>query len=154
VLLASIYVNTEGHSEHEKDTGAPAQVLAPGYQALNYPAPAAGSYALPPLDYAADGEARDADGRPVTLHGVFDDRVVVLSFIYTGCDDVNGCPLATYVLSRLREKMTRDPQVGNAARLVRRRVLKASFGRYWRATIRRSSRIPTGPPFRTSCGCS
>ena len=30
--------------------------------------------------------------------------MVVLSFIYTTCSDVNGCPLASYVLKRIQDR--------------------------------------------------
>ncbi|MEQ8663772.1 MAG: hypothetical protein RLW62_23380 [Gammaproteobacteria bacterium] len=43
---------------HQQAKDAP-QVLAPGYGALNYDAPAPGSYRLPPLGAAADGAVID-----------------------------------------------------------------------------------------------
>ena len=45
-----------------------------------------------------DGDILNSDGRAVRLHQLFEDRIVLLSFIYTSCADVNGCPLATSVL--------------------------------------------------------
>ena len=43
-----------------------AQVLAPGYGDLGYDVPPAGSYALPPLGQAADGDVLD-DDMPLVL---------------------------------------------------------------------------------------
>ena len=116
-LLLAICAGASGHSVHGQ-ASSPPEILAPGYQALNYPAPAAGSYALPPLEDAADGEAKDVNSHPVTLHGLFEGRIVVLSFVYTRCDDVNGCPLATYVLSLLQERMAADPEIDRKVRLI------------------------------------
>lgn len=94
------------------------QVLAPGYSPLSYEPPAPGSYALPAVGLAADGQVLDARGRPQSLHALFADRIVVLSFIYSTCSDVNGCPLATGVLHRLRAAMARDPVVVANTRLI------------------------------------
>lgn len=80
-------------------------VLAPGYQALSYPAPEPGSYQLPPIRRAGDGLLLDEHGESVSLHRLLDGRVSVVSFIYRACDDVNGCPLATYVMNQLRQRL-------------------------------------------------
>jgi hypothetical protein len=39
------------------------QILAPGYGALAFPAPEPGSYTLPVLDFAADGNVLDTQGK-------------------------------------------------------------------------------------------
>ena len=102
---------------HHKGADQP-QVLAPGYSALTFPAPAAGSYSLPSLGPAADGVLLDSNGRPVTLHELYDDKTVVLSFIYTSCPDVNGCPLATFVLSQVQERLSSHESLPDEVRLV------------------------------------
>ena len=94
------------------------QVLAPGYSALEFPAPAAGSYSLPSLGKAADGELLDSNGNPATLHGLYDDKTIVLSFIYTSCPDVNGCPLATFVLAQVQRRLTTDELLQSKVRLI------------------------------------
>ena len=76
------------------------QVLAPGYGELNFIPPEAGSYRLPPLGQASDGEILLANDQTMRLHELMQDRIVLLSFIYTRCNEVNGCPLATHVLSK------------------------------------------------------
>ena len=47
-----------------------------------------------------------------------DDKTVVLSFIYTSCSDVNGCPLATYVLSQVQKRLAKDERTTANVRLV------------------------------------
>ncbi len=84
---------------------APPVVLAPGYAELGFTPPPPGSYRLPTLGTASDGPVVDSTGQARTLYDVYGDKVVVLSFVYTRCSDVNGCPLATFVLSRLQERL-------------------------------------------------
>src|SRR5688500_12848367 len=90
------------------DSGTPVPqretVLAPGYANLLFTPPAAGTYALPPIGQAVDGAVLKEDGHPARLHELFGDKLVLLSFIYSSCNDVNGCPLATAVLHKVRER--------------------------------------------------
>ena len=97
---------------------APPVVRAPGYFDLTYPAPEPGSYALPPLGAAADGEVLESDGSSTRLHDLLGDRVVVLSFMYTSCSDVNGCPLAAYVLARVNKQLQESEDLIHRVRLV------------------------------------
>lgn len=93
-------------------------VLAPGYGDLAYAPPAPGTYKLPPLGQAPDGAVLKADGTPARLAEFFGDKLVLLSFIYSTCSDVNGCPLATAVLARIKGRLTDDPEVADNLRLV------------------------------------
>ena len=97
---------------------AKAQVLAPGYSALEFPAPEPGSYALPPLGPAADGVLLDSSGTAVRLHELYDDKTIVLSFIYTSCPDLNGCPLATFVLAQIQKRLATDASTKDNVRIV------------------------------------
>ena len=99
-------------------TFAGSEVLAPGYGPLQFPAPAANTYRLPPLGDALDGDVIDTRGQSLRLHDLFDDRIVLLSFIYSRCDDVNGCPLATAVLHKVTRKIAEKPGVAAAMRIV------------------------------------
>jgi cytochrome c peroxidase len=93
-------------------------VLAPGYGELQYTPPAPGTYRLPPLGDAADGRVLDASGKPIQLHDVLDDKLVLMGFIYTHCPDVNGCPLASYVMKQVQEKLIEDPKLRKEVILV------------------------------------
>jgi cytochrome c peroxidase len=92
--------------------------LAPGYGELGYAVPTPGSYRLPPLGDAADGQVLDTRGNPRSLHELYNGRVVVLSFIYRSCDDVNGCPLAATVLHRIRQATAKDATLARTLRLI------------------------------------
>lgn len=102
---------------HDQPKGPPV-VLAPGYSPLKYTAPAPGSYQLPPIQAAADGPYLDSHGQRGTLHGLYDGRVTILGFIYTHCDDVNGCPLASFVMGQIAKRLHADPRIAPKLRLV------------------------------------
>ena len=118
LLLATLpAVVTSQQQPHHKPAAEP-QVLAPGYSALEFPAPEPGTYALPPLGDAADGALLDSSGGSVNLHELYDGKTIVLSFIYTSCPDVNGCPLATFVLGQVQKRLAADQQTASNTRLV------------------------------------
>lgn len=95
-----------------------ADALAPGYRRLPFSAPEPGSYKLPVLGSAADGAVLDSDGQPVRLNALYDGRIVLLGFIYSTCDDVNGCPLATAVFQKLRNALKSEPELAGRLRLL------------------------------------
>ena len=117
ILLLTLPTLAASQQSHHEPAGKP-QVLAPGYSALRFPAPEAGSYLLPSLGNAADGELLDSTGTAATLHALYTDKIVVLSFIYTSCNDVNGCPLASFVLSLVQRRVSSDEELRSKVRLV------------------------------------
>lgn len=104
--------NGAGH-EHPAPT-----VLAPGYSQLEFELPGPGTYTLPPLGAAADGAVIDSARRPRSLHDLMGDKVVVLSFIFTRCSDVNGCPLATFVLKGVQNRVLAASDLKDHVRLL------------------------------------
>ena len=94
------------------------QVLAPGWGILSYEAPAPGSYRLPPIMSAVDGRVLLEDATATNLFDLMEDRLVLLSFVYTGCTDVNGCPLAKAVLHLVRARLKERPELAAATRLI------------------------------------
>lgn len=93
-------------------------VLAPGYGELAYEPPAPGTYSLPPLGGAADGAVLDASGKALRLADVLDGKLVLMGFIYTHCPDVNGCPLASYVMKQVQARLVEDEELRDQVRLV------------------------------------
>ncbi|MGR9092281.1 MAG: SCO family protein, partial [Gammaproteobacteria bacterium] len=93
-------------------------ILAPGYAELTFSAPPAGSYELPVLGIAGDGDVLGSDGAAVRLASLLGEKPVLMSFVYTSCDDVNGCPLATYVLSQVAKRINDDPELHGQVRFV------------------------------------
>ena len=78
------------------------QVLAPGWTKLSFQAPEPASYVLSSYQPAADGSVVDSSGTSLDLHEIFDDKIVLLNFMYSTCTDINGCPLATAVFHKIK----------------------------------------------------
>ncbi len=94
------------------------ELLAPGYGALDFEVPKAGSYKLPAFGTAKDARVLNADGEYVNYHDLFEDKYTVLSFIYTRCSDVNGCPLAQLVFNRVMSEGDKIPKVAENLQLI------------------------------------
>lgn len=101
-----------------RGTVAQDEILAPGWNNLSYQPPAVGSYQLPPITKATDGTVLLEDGKESKLFDLMGDRLVLFSFIYTRCNDINGCPLANAVFHKLQAKLQKRPNVAQATRLL------------------------------------
>src|SRR5438309_4955158 len=84
----------------------------------DYDPPVPGSYALPAVKPAADGDVLDSTGRPLRLHELTRGGVTVMSFIYTRCAAPKACPYATGVLKQLYQLSSQDPALGKGMRLI------------------------------------
>ncbi|EHR68965.1 uncharacterized protein SCO1/SenC/PrrC [Burkholderiales bacterium JOSHI_001] len=80
--------------------------------------PAPGSYTLPRLGRAPDGEVLDHRGRAHRLHTLLGGRITVLSFMYTYCRDPEGCPLAWAAMDGLHALLAAEPALAARAQLV------------------------------------
>ena len=85
---------------------------------FNYDPPVPGSYVLPAVKVAADGDVLNTRGRPLRLREMTRDRITVLSFIYTRCAATKACPYATGVLNQLHRVSQDDPRLAKGMRLV------------------------------------
>ena len=94
------------------------EILAPGWGILNYAAPTPGTYRLPPIMRAVDGRVLREDASPAHLFDLMGDRLVLLSFVYTRCTDVNGCPLAKAVFHLVRARLKEHPELAETTRLL------------------------------------
>jgi cytochrome oxidase Cu insertion factor (SCO1/SenC/PrrC family) len=97
---------------------ASAQAVADRTSDHDYDAPAPGSYTLPVVKAAADGEVLDSKGRALRLHELTRGRVTVMSFIYTRCAAAKACPMATGVLTQLHQLSAEDTALAKDMRLV------------------------------------
>ncbi len=122
VLSVGVVMSSAADDERPEITSKPAQSLAPGYRDLAFPAPVPGTYKLPILGLASDGNVLDSSGKPTTLHTIFSDaspaKIVLLSFIYSTCNDINGCPLATAVLHKIKSRLEKEPELARHLRLI------------------------------------
>lgn len=103
---------------HEHTAPPDPLVLAPGYAPLRFAAPVPGTYDLPSLGTAADGEVIDGSGKIIYLRDLYGKKLVLLSFVYTSCGDVNGCPLASFVVSQIQKRLLADAKLRDQVRLV------------------------------------
>ncbi|MGB1254329.1 MAG: cytochrome c peroxidase [Thiolinea sp.] len=93
-------------------------VLAPGYGDLGYQLSAPGSYELHKLGKAPDALVLDEEGKPRQLHDLLKGKYNLLSFIYSNCKDVNGCPLSSYVFYKMKAEMQKQPELAERLRLI------------------------------------
>ena len=84
----------------------------------DYEPPAPGSYALPVVKRAADGNVLDSEGHALRLRELTHGRITVLSFIYTRCAAAKACPYATGVLNQLHRFSQNDSALARNLRLV------------------------------------
>jgi cytochrome oxidase Cu insertion factor (SCO1/SenC/PrrC family) len=84
----------------------------------DYEPPAPGSYSLPVVKPAADGDVVDSKGRALRLGELTHGRITVMSFIYTRCAAAKACPYATGVLKELHRISSEDPVLSKGMRLV------------------------------------
>jgi cytochrome oxidase Cu insertion factor (SCO1/SenC/PrrC family) len=87
-------------------------------EALDFVAPAVGSYRLPPIQAAPEGEVLDDRGRAHRLSEFTRGRISVVGLVYTRCADADACPRATWAFSELRRLLRADPALQARVRLV------------------------------------
>lgn len=80
--------------------------------------PAPGSYRLPRIIKAPDGEVLDSDGRAQRLHRLLAGRLTVLSFMYTYCRDPDGCPKAWAAMEGLQASLLAEAPLAAVSQLV------------------------------------
>jgi len=84
----------------------------------DYEAPVPGTYVLPVIKPAGDGEVIDSQNHSLHLRELTHGRVTVMSFIYTRCAATKACPYATGVLMQLHQQSQNDPALAKGMRLV------------------------------------
>jgi protein SCO1/2 len=84
----------------------------------DYDPPEPGSYSLPVLKAAGDGNVLGADGEPRRLRDLLTGRITLLSFIYTRCADPRACPYASGALYRIHGISKKDPVIAENLRLL------------------------------------
>ena len=73
-------------------------MLAPGYAPLEFIAPEPGSYGLPTMGVASDGEVLDSDGNKVRLHDFIGDKpnVQILRMQFKGSRQCADSPIGGF----------------------------------------------------------
>lgn len=101
-----------------EDAGPQTILPAPGYGELDFTAPSAGSYKLPALGYAKNATALTTDNESVSYHSLFREKYTLLNFMYTRCNDLNGCPLSHIVFSRIKDLAQQDPMLAQNLQMI------------------------------------
>jgi cytochrome oxidase Cu insertion factor (SCO1/SenC/PrrC family) len=83
-----------------------------------YQLPAAGSYALPPIDRVSEHVLLGSDGREAPLLGLGSGRFSIVAFVYLGCHDAAGCPLLLASLQQTDRRLATSPELRGRVRLV------------------------------------
>jgi len=85
---------------------------------LGYDLPRPGTYELYNIRKSGDGKVVDEKGNTDTLHSIMNNKITLLSFIYSNCTDTNGCPLATSVFYKIQEKIKEDKNVVKKLKMI------------------------------------
>ncbi|MGE0823189.1 MAG: SCO family protein [Candidatus Binatia bacterium] len=80
--------------------------------------PAPGTYTLPPIDTVTDHSLLNTEGQQIKLFSLTQGKVSVISFMYTACSDVAGCPLAAAVLQQLDRLLNTRPEIAKQVQLL------------------------------------
>ena len=98
---------------------AEVMVMADGWMPdLPYDVPEPGSYVLSRVRVAGGGTVLGADGKELELEDLLGDKIVLLTFIYSSCTDLNGCPLATAVFYKVKERFRDASGLADKIRLI------------------------------------
>jgi len=127
ILLAMMVATLAGapgsgawaHPEHGSSGAAGAATTqTPAERRIEFAALVPGTYELPVIKPAPDGNVLDTTGTSRRLHRLMAGKVVVLSFVYTQCSDARGCPLATAVLHQIHRATASDPVLAERLKLM------------------------------------
>lgn len=72
--------------------------------------PPPGTYTLPAINTVSDHVLLNTNGKPTRLFTLTEGKITVISFMYTSCADVGGCPLAAAVLCQLDHLLNQRPE--------------------------------------------
>ena len=80
--------------------------------------PPPGTYSLPTIDTVTDHTLLDSTGATVHLRNLIQGKIAVISFMYTSCADVGGCPLAAAVLQQIDRRLHVRPKLAEHVTLL------------------------------------
>ncbi len=104
---------------HEAMAEANPRIVADGWTPdLSFEVPEPGTYSLATIKAAGGGIVLDSNGEELDLDSLLGDKIVLLTFIYSSCVDLNGCPLATAVFYKIKERFKDDPKLSDQIRLI------------------------------------
>ena len=118
LLLCSIFfISFPPPPAVAQDTDLATSAAQSALQPLFTP-PAPGTYTLPPIDTVGDHRLLDSAGEQTSLFSLTAGKVAVVSFMYTACADVGGCPLAAAVLQQVDRLLSERPAIAKRVTLL------------------------------------
>jgi protein SCO1/2 len=120
LLLVPLAAGAHGGSHAQADASASAEAKAAdeGVPSLGYELPVAGSYELPPILHVEEHALLGSDGERATILALEPGQLAIVSFVYLGCRDPAGCPLALATLVRLDRALAARADLAPRVRLV------------------------------------
>src|SRR5258708_10096369 len=100
------------HIDSEITTDAAQNALQP-----EFIPPPPGTYTLAPIGTASDHRLIDSTGQSISLFDLTKGKTAVLSFMYTACADIGGCPLAATVLQQIDQLLEKRPELAKQVTL-------------------------------------
>jgi len=104
LTLDSGFSPVHAHIDSDVSAAAVQEALQP-----EFIPPPPGTYRLPAIDTINDHQLLDSTGRLVDLFELMEGKITIVSFMYTSCVDVGGCPLAAAVLQQLDQILAKRP---------------------------------------------
>jgi cytochrome oxidase Cu insertion factor (SCO1/SenC/PrrC family) len=117
-LLVALAVLAAAASARGHGGAAHPDPADPGAPPLAYELPRAGSYELPPIARVADHELLRSDGARAAILDLAPGELAFVAFVYLGCRDPQGCPLALATLVRLDRALAERGDLAARVRLV------------------------------------
>jgi len=120
LLMTPLGAGAHGGSHPNAGAATAAEAKAADTAApdLAYELPAAGSYELPPILRVEDHALLGSDGERAAMLGLAPGQLAIVSFVYLGCRDPAGCPLALATLVRLDRTLAARSDLASRVRLV------------------------------------
>ena len=85
---------------------------------LGYKLPKSGTYELYKIRKSGNGDVIKENGEADNLHNLMNNKITLLSFIYSNCTDTNGCPLATSVFYKIQEKLKNNKKILSKLKMI------------------------------------
>lgn len=108
-----LLLSSPAHSDLHSDVAAVQSAVQP-----QFTPPPPGTYTLPPIDTIVDHQLLDSTGKSVELFDLTAGKVTVISFMYTSCAEVGGCPLAATVLQQIDRLLDTRPELARHVALI------------------------------------
>lgn len=113
IVILFLLLSSPARSDLQSDIAAVQSAVQP-----QFTPPPPGTYTLPPIDTIVDHQLLDSTGKSVELFDLTAGKVTVISFMYTSCAEVGGCPLAATVLQQIDQLLDQHPELARHVTLI------------------------------------